>query len=41
MQAQKAQEIASQAAQGAEQLGKTSTEEGNLLGDIIAGVGSP
>ena len=34
-------ERAQQAAAGAKQLGETSTQEGNLLGDMIAGIGAP
>ena len=41
MQQQQAMETANQAAQGAKLLGETNTQEGNLLSDMIAGVGSP
>lgn len=41
MQQQQMMEQANQAAQGAKLLGETSTQEGNLLGDMIAGVGAP
>ena len=38
---QAAMQQATQAAQGAKLLGETSTQEGTLLGDMIAGVGAP